>query len=109
MGFLSCSLGMVACLSYLGSSITDEDVFVMRYLCQEIYELPDTTFLLNSPYRPGYANADELEKLGLKFRWKPDGKPVSEPRLASFRKGELTRACNEFESIADHRSNWTGK
>jgi hypothetical protein len=108
---LSCALGLATCLSYMGTKIPDEDVFVIRYYCEEMGGLPTHSFLLHSgdsgADRRGYINADELERLGLNFRWKPEGSPLPEYSLASFRQRELLGACTEFNLIADSPSNWS--
>ena len=102
---VSCALGLVACLNYQGNNISDENVFVMRVYCEEISSLSADTFLNNSANRNGYISADELENLGLKFKWKPKGS-FTQVQLASFRKAELNRACREFFSIASNPRNW---
>ena len=106
MSLIKCTLGLVACLSYQDSYIADEDVFVMRLLCSEVYEAPPYSFLMNSPRRIGYLKADQLEELGLEFSWKPKER-VAEAGLALYRKREITRACREFEAIANNRANWS--
>jgi len=102
---ISCVLGLVVCLNYQGTNIPDEDVFVMRVYCDEISSFPASSFLMNSRYHEGYSWADELEKLGLKFKWKPKGRP-SQGQLENFRKAELNRACREFIAIASSPRNW---
>ncbi len=107
---LSCILGLATCLNYLGAKIPEEDVFAIRVYCEELKSYPTYSFLLHirvdGADRRGYMNADELESLGLEFRWKPDGQPAPESYLATFRKKELTRACAEFNRIADSPGNW---
>ena len=108
---LSCALGLAVCLNYLGSKIPEDDAFVISYYCEELKSLPTHSFLLHSgdyeSDRRGYNDADELERLGLKFRWKPDGRTLTEHFLAEYRRQELLRACTEFNQISGSSANWS--
>lgn len=103
---LTCTSALAVCLNYMGKKIPDEDVFVIRYYCEELMSFPAHTFLQNSADHRGYINADELERLGLVFRWKPTDGANNEWHLAAFRQKELLRACVEFNRIADVPENW---
>jgi hypothetical protein len=102
---VKCALGLIACLDYNGTMIDEPDTFVITFYCNEIESLPARTFLMNSDFNPGYWKADELEKLGLEFRWKPK-KRVSEPQLGRFREVEIKRACSEFIAKVRNPSLW---
>lgn len=103
---IKCALGLVACLSYQGASITEENVFGIRLSCQEIVEFPQHTFLLNAKENRGYMLMDYLESLGLVLRWKPVY-DYSEAQLVSFRKQEVRKACLDFFLISRNRANWS--
>jgi hypothetical protein len=107
---LSCILGLATCLNYLGAKIPEQDVFAIRVYCEELKSFPTYSFLMHirddGADRRGYMNADELERLGLEFRWKPDGRPQPEYFLASFRQKELLRTCAQFTQTADNPANW---
>lgn len=102
---LKCILGFVACLNYNGTMIEEPDAFVITVYCNEIEPLPARTFLMNSSFNPGYLKADELERLGLEFRWKPK-KRVSEVKLGQFREVEIKRACREFIRKVENPRMW---
>tara|TARA_B100000780_G_C20754058_1_gene299587 strand:+ start:179 stop:505 length:327 start_codon:yes stop_codon:yes gene_type:complete len=102
---LKCTLGLIACLNYNGTMIDESDAFVITVYCNEIEGLPANTFLMNSSYNPGYWKADELERLGLNFKWKPKAK-VSEYQLGRFREVEIKRACREFILKVENPRMW---
>lgn len=103
-----CTLGLIACLNYNGTMIDEDDAFVITYLCNEIENLPSYSFLMNSGSNLGYMDADQLERLGLKFRWKPNNN-VSQSQLGKFRKIEIKRACREYFAILDNPELWKNR
>lgn len=103
---IKCALGLVACLSYQGASITEDNVFGIRLSCQEIVSFPAYTFLLNSSPNRGYMLMDYLENIGLNVIWKPNYE-VSQEQLARFRKLEVEKACVEFFRVSNNSANWS--
>lgn len=103
MGLL-CALGLAACVSVNGDTITENDFLEARYECLMAasagYYHEVTYILVDGQYRvglqDGYRTLDRLEDLGVSVRWRPDSSRTPQAQLARFRKAELMRLCRSF-------------
>ncbi len=99
---IKCILGLVACLNYHGSSISEQDSESILESCEDIKSIPVREFVYSgaeSIYGDGAVRADLLYDAGLRFHY-PDH-PTPEQK-----KSTVLKACSEFKAIYSNDANW---